>query len=208
MKRSRKHAPTNPPIAPFQPLVKRIYVPSIDSDCPALLRDELAWVVFVTSTTALDYGYWILVAASSAMWSRGSRAMNDALLALVADMTRELGYALYVLEGPVDRVVYAEPSWIWVLRDPQDRFHLMSANQKLRTVDWSAMPALNPEISAGSRESLCWLFPTESQQGLAALSKPPMDFPNHHPPSTMPPAFPGKTLPPRLPRFTPPAPKP
>lgn len=204
MSRSTKPKSPSTPIEPFQPSVKRIYVPSIDSDCPALLRDELAWVVFVTRTTALDYGYWILVAASSAMWSRGSNAMADALLALAADMTCELGYALYVLEGSVNQVVYAEPGWIWVLRDPDDRFYLLSIEQKQRVVAWTAMPALNPELSCGSRESLVWLFPAESQQGLAALNTPPLDVPSHQPPVATSTAAPGKALPPHLPRFTPP----
>jgi|JI10StandDraft_1071094.scaffolds.fasta_scaffold225226_2 hypothetical protein len=165
MRRRRKFTPTPRPVVPQ---VRRIVNGAADTSATALVQDELAWVVYACNLHASEYCYWMLVAPSPRFWSAHEQTRQSALLALVSDLTRDFGFIVQV-DAFNQPVGYAEPCWIWVLRDPTDRFYLMSPDQELRTVEWSAMPSLDPAIAKGSRDALRWLFPQEAQDGLPEL---------------------------------------
>ena len=148
MRRRRKFTPTPRPVVPQ---VRRIVNGAADANLHAS-----------------EYCYWMLVAPSPRFWSAHEQTRQTALLALVSDLTRDFGFIVQV-DAFNQPVGYAEPCWIWVLRDPTDRFYLMSPDQELRTVEWSAMPSLDPAIAKGSRDALRWLFPQEAQDGLPEL---------------------------------------
>ena len=130
MRRRRKFTPTPRPVVPQ---VRRIVNGAADASATALVQDELAWVVYACNLHASEYCYWMLVAPSPRFWSAHEQTRQTALLALVSDLTRDFGFIVQV-DAFNQPVGYAEPCWIWVLRDPTDRFYLMSPDQELRTV--------------------------------------------------------------------------
>lgn len=174
MKRADKNTP---PTTAVRSRLRQIYVPAANEGSSALQHEVLGWVVLVMPSVAIAGGYWILVAAGAVAWARDRPAINEALLALVADMTKELGLALYDHNAQETSVVYAEPCWIWLLRDPWDVFCLMSVDQNQRMAAWSALPSLDPAIAAGTCQALLQLFPLEAALALLALEGQPWGMP-------------------------------
>jgi hypothetical protein len=164
MKRPRKFTPPRRPVVPMVRLIKT----TTESGAADVVQEEVDWVVYACNTHATEHTYWMLVAPSARVWNAALSNRQGAILNLVADLTCEFGTVVRV-DAQNRPTAYVEPCWIWVLRDPQDVFHLMSPDLGLRKVQWSAMPALDPAIPSGSRNALFWLFAQEAQAALSEL---------------------------------------